>query len=95
MPLFRRIPKRGFSNARFRKEYQVVNTGQLDARFDDGAAVDAEAMKNAGLVGDRDAPIKVLADGELSKKLVVTAHKFSKSAAAKIAAAGGEVKPVV
>lgn len=94
MPLFRRIPKRGFNNANFRTAYDVVNVGDLEARFEDGSAVNRESLEAAGLVrgGKRPLPIKVLGDGILNKKLTVEADKFSKSATEKIAAAGGEAK---
>ena len=91
MPLFRRIPKRGFSNARFRTEYAVVNIKALDARFDDGADVTPQMLEEAGLIDDPRKPIKVLGDGETSKKLNVTATAFSKSAREKIEKAGGSV----
>jgi len=83
-----RIPKRGFNNANFRKEYQVVNVASLDA-FDDGAIVDGQALEGARLIDDATKPIKVLGNGELAKKLTVKATKFSASAAKKIIEAGG------
>ncbi len=85
MPLHRRIPKRGFTNFN-RVEYQVVNVGSLDAL---GGAVDGRALRDAGLVRSLRQPIKILGDGELSTAVQVTAHAFSKSARAKIEAAGG------
>jgi large subunit ribosomal protein L15 len=94
MPLFRRIPKRGFNNANFTTRYEVVNVSQLDRVFDDGAAVGAKEMYVAGLIDSTDSRIKILGDGELSKKLTVTAHKFSKSAEQKISGCGGTVKVV-
>jgi large subunit ribosomal protein L15 len=94
MPLHRRVPKRGFNNADFRTEYAVVNLDQLEARFDAGATVTPEALRSAGLVGGRDARIKVLARGEVSKALTVQAHKFSGKAAEKIAAAGGQAQNI-
>jgi large subunit ribosomal protein L15 len=89
MPLYRRLPKRGFNNARFRAEYAIVNVGQLDAAFPDGATVDAQAIRVARLVNERTGPIKVLGGGELTKRLVVKADRFSESAKRKIEAAGG------
>src|SRR5437868_11599474 len=81
MPLFRRIPKRGFSNATWAKRYLVVNVGDLDQAFDDGATVDPAGLRRAGLAkGDADG-VRVLGDGEVTKKLVVRAHHFSKAAA--------------
>jgi large subunit ribosomal protein L15 len=94
MPLFRRIPKRGFNNANFTTRYEVVNVSQLDRLFDDGAAVGVQEMVVAGLIDSPASRIKVLGDGELSKKLNVTAHKFSKSAEQKISGCGGTVKVV-
>jgi large subunit ribosomal protein L15 len=88
MPIFRRLPKRGFSNFNFRTEYEVVNLGALEAAFEHGQTVDAAALKTQGLVrGVR--PVKVLGNGTLSKKLTVVAHAFSDSARGAIEAAGG------
>lgn len=92
MPLFRRIAKRGFNNYQFRKNYAIVNLGDLERVFDSGAKVDAESLIEKGLLRNEKLPLKVLGDGALSKKLTVVAHKFSKQAAARIAEAGGEVK---
>jgi large subunit ribosomal protein L15 len=91
MPLFRRIPKRGFSNAPFKKVFAVVNIGALDARFEDGAEVNAQMLVKVGLIRDTSLPVKVLGDGETSKKLSVTAAAFSKVAQDKIAKAGGSI----
>src|SRR5688572_22807433 len=88
MPLHRRVPKRGFHNP-FRVEYEVVNLDQLEARFDAGAVVTPEALRELGLVARGARPVKILARGEIVKKLTVRAHKFSGKAAEKIAAAGG------
>jgi len=87
-PLFRRFPKRGFSNVNFETKYHVINLTQLEA-FDDGAAVDAQVLIDKGVVPDDRLPLKVLGDGKLSKKLTVSAAKFSKSAHAAITKAGG------
>jgi large subunit ribosomal protein L15 len=87
-PILARIPKRGFSNFQFRKPRQIVNVCQLD-RFDDGARVDAEAMASVGLINNASVPVKVLGNGELSKKLTVVAAAFSPGAAEKIQQAGG------
>jgi len=81
MPLFRRIPKRGFSHATWDKYFLVVNVGDLDKAFADGATVDHEALRKAGLANGPADGIRILGTGELSKKLVVKAHHFSKSAA--------------
>jgi large subunit ribosomal protein L15 len=91
MPFARRIPKRGFSNAAFRTEYHIVNLKTLESRLDDGETVTVETLANAGIVRDAKWPLKVLGEGELTKKLHVTAAKFSKSARAKIEAAGGDI----
>jgi large subunit ribosomal protein L15 len=90
MPLQRRLPKRGF-NPLTRKEYALVNLRDLEL-FEVGSVVDIEALGKAGLVGQLKDGVKVLGDGELTKSLTVKAHKFSKSAEAKIAAAGGTVE---
>ena len=92
-PLFRRIPKRGFNNAQFRTEYQVINVAVLQERFDDGAHITPSLLEESGLVRDANRPIKVLGTGDISKKLKVEATKFSVTAAKKIADAGGEAKP--
>lgn len=92
MPLFRRIPKRGFNN-RFKKQYGIVNIKDLDC-FSDGTVVDAEKLKEKGLVKKAKDGIKVLGAGELKKPLTVVAHKFSETAIQKIKATGGEVKVI-
>ena len=88
MPLIRRLPKRGFNNARHTTRYAAVNLEALN-RFDEGARVDVESLKRAGLANGRWEGIKILGDGELTKKLQVRAHAFSASAKAKIEAKGG------
>jgi len=88
MPLIRRIPKRGFVNARFTTRYIAVNVGELN-KFDDGAKVDEVALRSVGLANGRAAGVKILGEGELSKKLAVSASAFSASARAKIEAKGG------
>lgn len=93
MPLIRRIPKRGFNNARHGTQYIPVNVGDLD-RFEDGARVDVEALRNAGLANGRSDGIKILGEGELKKKLTVSAHAFSASAKAKIEAKGGSCEVI-
>lgn len=93
MPLFRRLPKRGFTNFSFACRYEIVNVSQLD-RFDNGSVVDSKTLFNAGLVNSVRSRIKVLGDGELTKKLQVTAHKYSKTAQDKILSCGGEAKIV-
>jgi large subunit ribosomal protein L15 len=93
MPLHRRVPKRGFNNI-FRIEYEVVNLDQLEERFDAGTTVTPDALRAAGLVRVRTARIKVLARGEVTKALTVQVHKFSGTAAEKIAAAGGRAEAI-
>lgn len=88
MPLIRRLPKRGFNNARHTTRYIPVNLDDLN-RFDDGARVDEAALRAAGLANGRADGVKVLGGGELKKKLTVSAHSFSASARAKIEALGG------
>jgi large subunit ribosomal protein L15 len=88
MPLHRRLPKRGFTNP-FREEYAIVNLDTLAEVFDAGSDVTPDVLRERGLVRDARAHIKVLARGEFAKKLTVRAHKFSSTAAEKIAAAGG------
>ncbi len=91
LPLFRRVPIRGFSNANFTVRYQVVNVGQLDALFADGAQVTGETLAQAGLADAGKGPVKLLGDGEVSRKLTVTIDAISASAARKITEAGGTV----
>jgi large subunit ribosomal protein L15 len=86
--VFRRLPKRGFSNADFERRFHIVNLSDLD-RFDDGATVDANALIEAGLVPDAKQPVKILGDGAFTKKRTVVAGWYSKSAREKINAAGG------
>ena len=88
MPLHRRVPKRGFHNP-FRVEYEVVNLDLLAERFDAGTVVTPELLREQGLVARGKAKVKVLARGEITKKLTVRAHKFSGKASEKLAAAGG------
>jgi len=93
MPLVRRIPKRGVTNI-FRVCYQVVNRRDLERVFSDGDTVSPEVMVEKGLIRGGAKPVKVLASGELSKKLAVKAHAFSKNAQASIEAAGGSCEEV-
>jgi len=93
MPLVRQIPKRGFTNI-FRVEFQVVNLRDLDRLFADGDTVSPQEMADQGLVRAGKRPVKVLADGELTKKLTVRAHKFSASARVGIEKAGGSCEVV-
>ena len=89
MPLYRRLPKRGFTNARFKVTFSIVNVAQLEKTFQDGDTVDAAAIRESHLVNAKTGPIKVLGGGELSKKLSVSVQGFSESARRKIEAAGG------
>ncbi len=90
-PLYRRLPKRGFSNAPFKKEFAIINVDQLN-RFNDGDVVSVELLLETGLVSKEKDGIKVLGNGTLNKKLTVKAHKFSKGAQAAIENAGGSVE---
>ena len=91
MPLYRRIARRGFSNYWFKKEFAIVNLRDLEARFADGETVNKETLVSKGLANKADELIKVLGDGELTKKLTVAVDKVSASAKEKIEKAGGSV----
>ena len=93
LPLFRRLPKRGFSNAKFKVEYATINVSDLD-NFEDGAVVTPELLKEMGIVKKQLAGIKVLGNGELTKKLTVKASKFSATAVEKIEKLGGKAEEV-
>jgi len=93
MPLFRRLPKRGFNNANFTIRYVIINVSQLEA-FDSKTQVDAKVLKDAGLIDSENDRIKILGDGVLSRNLTVVAHKFSKSAMEKITSAGGQAQEI-
>ncbi len=93
-PLFKRLPKRGFSNFRFRKVYSVVNVKDLEDAFEAGATVNAASLVEAKLIRNATDAVKLLGDGTLSKKLVVEVTKVSRQAAEKVKAAGGDVKVV-
>lgn len=94
MPLFRRLPKRGFNNANFTTRYNIVNVAELEDRFEVGAHVTDAALLEVGLIRDVKLALKILGDGTLTKSLTVEAAKFSKQAAEKIAAVGGDAKVV-
>ena len=94
MPLHRRLPKRGFFN-RFRVDYAVVNLDTLDERFETGAEVTPELLRELGIVRSRTKLIKVLGRGEINTTLHVRAHKFSRTAVEKITASGGKIEVVV
>ena len=96
MPLNRRLPKKGFSNAKFRTSYAVVNVSSLEAKFESGATVDEAALRAAGLVkGGAWDGVKILGTGDLTKKLTVQAHRISAAARAKIEGAGGSATEAV
>jgi len=90
-PFYRRLPKRGFNNARYALRYDLVHLEQLNV-FDDGFTVDPQALYQAGLTKKPSALVKILGDGQLTKKLTVLANKFSASAAKKITEAGGQAQ---
>ena len=92
MPLYRRIARRGFSNYPFKKEYVCINVEQLEAKFNDGETVDKTTLIEKGFISSKNASlVKVLGNGEVSKKLTVIVDKVSESAKAKIEKAGGSV----
>lgn len=93
MPLYRKLPRRGFNNKNFKVSYQLVNVGQLEKL--EGDTVDREALIKAGLVRDNDQGVKLLGDGELSKAYTVKVCKVSASAKSKIEAAGGKIEECV
>ncbi len=92
-PLYRRIPKRGFNNNRFTKRYQVLNLNDFD-RFNDGEIITPEKLKEMGIIKKELTGIKVLAYGELTKKVTIKAHRFSSKAIAKIESAGGKAEVI-
>ncbi|MBQ4106360.1 MAG: 50S ribosomal protein L15 [Lentisphaeria bacterium] len=91
--LFRRLPKRGF-NSPDHKVYQLINLSVLEANFEAGDVVDQESLRSKNLLGKTELPLKVLANGEITKALTVKAVKFSATAQAKIEAAGGKVEVI-
>ena len=93
LPLFRRLPKRGFNNYEFRTEYAVVNVGDLND-FKDGSVIELKNLKESGLVKKEKDGIKILGSGELTKKLTVKANKFSSTAKEKIENAGGKIEVI-
>ena len=94
MPLARRVPKRGFNNARFAREYQIVNVSSLNDKFEAGREVTARELLNAGLIHSNSLPVKILAKGELTKALTLKVDAVSGGARAKIEAAGGKVEVI-
>ncbi len=93
LPLYRKLPKRGFNNLRFGKQYTVINVESLN-KFNDGDVVDSAALLTAGVVSSVNYGVKVLGEGELTKKLTVKAKVFSASAKEKIEAVGGKTEVV-
>ena len=91
MPLYRRLPKKGFSNAQFRDTILTVNVSDLDSKFEDGAVVNEESLRACGLIRGRCDGVKVLGDGELKRKLTIQVDKVSASAKDKIEKAGGTI----
>ena len=94
MPIYRRVPKRGFSNTIFKKEYTVISLSFLNDNFEDGEVVSLETLFNKCLIKKGRDGVKVLGNGELNKKLTVKVHKISKSAKAAVEAKGGTVELV-
>ncbi len=95
MPLFRRVAKRGFSNNFFAADVAVVNVGELNDSFEPGTEITPELLASKGLIPSKFDELKVLGDGELTKNLTISAHRFSASAEAKISAAGGAYTRIV
>ena len=93
LPLYRRLPKRGFSNAQFKIKYAVINVSDLN-KFDDGAVVTPEILHEAGLLKNQLDGVKVLGNGTLEKKLTIKAHKFSKEAINKIEKSGSTLEVI-
>jgi large subunit ribosomal protein L15 len=93
-PLFRRIPKRGFTNGMFARTFNVVNVGDIDAQFAAGEEVNVETLRDKGLAKKSLDGVRILGEGEVTKKLVIKAHHFSKSAREKIEARGGTVEVI-
>jgi len=91
-PMVRRMPKRGFNNYNFAERVEIVNTGDLERVFEDGATVTIDALADAGLIDRTDVTVKLLAKGELKRKLTVCVTRASVAAAQKVAAAGGKVE---
>ena len=92
MPLYRRVARRGFSNYPFKVENQAVSLSTIDAVFEDGAVVSDATLREAGVIKGKDTVAKILATGEITKKVTVEGLKLSKAAQEKIEAAGGSVK---
>ena len=93
LPLYRRLPKRGFTNARFKVEYAVINLDDLN-KFEDGAVITPELLKEMGILKNQLSGVKVLGNGTLEKKLTVRANKFSSKAQEQIEKLGGKVEVI-
>lgn len=93
-PLYRRIPKRGFNNKRFRVEFATINLSDLNKFFKDGDVVTPEVLNERGIIKKNLSGIKVLGNGSLDKKLTIKAHRFSSKAVTKIEDAGGKVEVI-
>lgn len=93
-PLYRRLPKRGFNNKRFRNEFATINLDKLNELFNDGDVVTPEILKERGIIKKSLCGIKILANGKLDKKLTIKAHRFTSKAVTKIEAAGGKAEVI-
>ena len=93
-PLYRRLPKRGFNNARYREEFATINLSDLNKHFNDGDVVSPELLKEKGIIKKQLCGVKVLGNGELEKKLTIKANRFSTAAVTKIESAGGKAEVI-
>lgn len=93
-PLYRRIPKRGFNNARFTTRYAIINLSDLNKFFNDGDVVSEEVLKERGIIKKRLSGIKILGNGNLEKKLTIKANRFTTTAVSKIEEAGGKAEVI-
>ena len=94
LPLYRRLPKRGFSNSDFKIRYATINVSDLNEKFKDGDVVTPELLKEIGLLKNQLDGVKILGDGEIEKKLTVKAHKFSKTAIEKLEKSGSTIEVI-
>lgn len=92
MPLYRRVARRGFSNALFKEEYRIISLDAISKYFEHGEVVSLASLKERGLIKETDTQAKVLANGELTKKVIFEGLKMSAAAAQKIESAGGEIR---
>lgn len=93
LPLYRRLPKRGFSNAKFKCEYAVINVSDLD-KFEEGTVITPELLKEVGMVKKQLAGIKVLGNGEITKKVTIRAHRFTSTALRKLEESGSKAEVI-